>query len=133
MKYSGLPSNVFLKGQLTNTASLQEICKAEIGILINNNNSHSMYYTSPIKYFEYLKAGNKVVAVNFQSHLKLPMDENSFYFEHDNVDSFIENILKASKQNFIFNPEIDNYSYQSRAKAIYEQLARLEGLEPPTL
>ena len=133
LQSSGIPSNVFLKGQLTNTASLEEICKGEIGILINDETSHSMHYTSPIKYFEYLKAKNKIVAVNFASHLNLPMNENNFYFEHNNIDSFVENILRASKKSFIFNPEINNYSYESRARTIYQQLARLEGLEPPTL
>ena len=50
--------------------------KSGIGILINTDlNIHSTRYTSPLKYFEYLAAGLKILAVDYEAHRK-PFAEN---------------------------------------------------------
>ena len=47
--------------------------ESEIGLLINSSkNKHSVKFTSPLKYFEYLAADLKIVAVDFESHRELP-------------------------------------------------------------
>ena len=125
--------NVSLIGPVPQKEAVREILKSELGILINDNDIHSKFHTSPLKYFEYLRGGVKVLAVNYPSHKQLPLNENNFYFESNDKESFIKNILKASKATFSQNDEINNFSYENRVKKLLIHLARLEGLEPPTL
>ena len=75
----------------------------------------------------------KVLAENYPSHKQLPMNENNYYFESNDKDSFIESVIKASKVSFKQSDEINNFSYKNRVKELLNHLARLEGLEPPTL
>jgi hypothetical protein len=107
---------------------------SEIGLLINEGNDmHSIKHTSPIKYYEYLRGGLKVLAVDFPSHRNLPMGQNNFYFKENNTEDFIEKLLIASQAKYIYNSNLKNYSYMARLKKLLNHLARLEGLEPPTL
>ena len=64
---------------LSNKHAANHIMKSEIGILLNEKDQHSEFYTSPIKYFEYLR-GLKIVAVDFKSHRDLPVKDNLFSF-----------------------------------------------------
>ena len=49
--------------------TIKQIKSSDIGLLINSSdNEHSYKYTSPLKYFEYLYAELKVIAVDFPSH-----------------------------------------------------------------
>tara|TARA_B100000902_G_C27202141_1_gene859635 strand:- start:14 stop:1072 length:1059 start_codon:yes stop_codon:yes gene_type:complete len=125
--------NVTLIGPIPQKEAIREILKSEIGILINDSDTHSKFHTSPLKYFEYLRGGTKVLAVNYPSHKLLPLNENNYYFEPNDKESFIQNILKASKAAFYQNDEIINFSYENRVKKLLKHLARLEGFEPPTL
>ena len=58
------------------------ILESEVGILINSEDTiHSKVFTSPIKYFEYLRGGLKVLAVDFTSHENLPYSEDITFFQ----------------------------------------------------
>ena len=133
LKKEIISKNVNFIGPLLQKEAIREILKSEIGILINDDNIHSKFHTSPIKYFEYLRGGVKVLAVNYPSHKQLPMNENNYYFESNDKDSFIKSVILASKATFKQNVEINNFSYKNRVKELLNHLARLEGLEPPTL
>ena len=133
LKKEIISENVNFLGPVLQKEAVREILKSEIGILINDDNIHSKFHTSPIKYFEYLRGGVKVLAVNYPSHKQLPMNENNYYFESNDKDSFIESVIKASKVSFKQSDEINNFSYKNRVKELLNHLARLEGLEPPTL
>ena len=125
-------NNVKFLGQLSHQDSLQIIQESEIGILINSNDEHSELHTSPIKYFEYLRGGLKILAVDFLAHRNLPMGENNYYFKNNDSEDFIKKLRIATSNRFKHNREIENYSYESRVKKIINQVARLEGFEPPT-
>ena len=76
-------------GRLNRKSTIEEIKKAEIGLLINSDkNEHSTKYTSPLKYFEYLAAGLKILAVDFDSHRKLPFSDNIIFFQDKDFESF---------------------------------------------
>ena len=97
IKENGLSNKVKLQKWVDRKKSILEIQKSSIGVLINSdNNLHSIKYTSPLKYFEYLYAGLSVVAVNFKAHKILPYSESINFFDIDNKNQFIEAILKAS-------------------------------------
>ena len=111
-------SNIKITGRLNRNEIVQELLSSSVGLLINAPDKHSKYFTSPLKYFEYLAVGLNVVAVNFPSHRILPNQENIFYFEN-NEDSLIEAVKDACNSDF---KEIDlqKISLNNRAKKIIE-------------
>ena len=125
--------NVKLLGHLSHDQAIDLLIESEIGILINPDDEHSNKYTSPIKYFEYERGRVKTCSSNVPAHRNLPIQDNIYYFEKDDLESFIISILKASKNSFIPNKKISEFSYESRVQKLMSSLARLEGLEPPTL
>ena len=111
-------SNIKVAGRLNRIEIIQELLSSSVGLLINAPDKHSKYFTSPLKYFEYLAVGLCVVAIDFPSHRLLPNQENIFYFEN-NEDSLIKAVKESCNSNF---KEIDlqNISLDNRAKKIIE-------------
>ena len=127
-------SNVELLGNLSRSKTIAEIQESEVGILINTEeNKHSLLHTSPIKYFEYIKANLKVVAVDFPAHRSLPMSEKIIFFENNNQESFVNAILKTIDLPEYDILDEDVRSTFERTKVLLDFFARPEGLEPPTL
>ena len=127
-------SNVELLGNLSRSKTIAEIQESEVGILINTEeNKHSLLHTSPIKYFEYLKANLKIVAVDFPAHRSLPMSEKIIFFENNNQESFVNAILKTIDLPEYDILDEDVRSTSERTKVLLDFFARPEGLEPPTL
>ena len=133
LQYS-LSENTTVVGRLAQKDAIKEMASSEIGLLINDGSEmHSYLYTSPIKYFEYLRGRLKILAVDFPSHRNLPLNKNNFYFGEDNKEDFINKLIEASNAKFYYEEGLENYSYSSRTKKLLDHIARLEGLEPPTL
>ena len=110
-------SNVTIRGRLSRQETINEILSSSYGLLINSDDKHSRLFTSPLKYFEYLAADLKVIAVNFPSHNLLPEQSNIYYFENDDLDSLKQSIYRASKNRFI-DVDIEKYSLNNRVKQI---------------
>ena len=91
-----------------------------MGLLINAPDKHSKYFTSPLKYFEYLAASLRVVAIDFPAHRVLPNQENIFYFEN-NKNSLIEAVKKACNSDFK-EIDLEKISLDNRAKKLYNYL-----------
>jgi len=111
-------SNIKVTGRLNRKEVVQELMSSSVGLLINAPDKHSKYFTSPLKYFEYLAASLNVVAIDFPSHRVLPNQENIFYFDN-NEDSFTKAVIDACNSDFT---EIDlkDISLDNRAKKIIE-------------
>ena len=111
-------SNIKITGRLNRKEVIQELLSSSVGLLINAPDKHSKFFTSPLKYFEYLAASLRVVAVDFPAHRVLPNQENIFYFEN-NKDSLVEAVKEACNSDF---KEIDSedISLDNRAKKIIE-------------
>ena len=128
-----LANNINFFGQLSNLDASKVLLESEIGLLINSStNKHSIEFTSPLKYFEYLAADLKILAVDFKSHRSLPFASNILFFNENDKNSFIECVLSSKKIKPIEEKNYTEYSIQSRIKSLLN-FARLEGLEPPTL
>ena len=110
-------SNVTIKGRLNREETIDEIISSSYGLLINSDDKHSRLFTSPLKYFEYLAANLKVIAVDFPSHNLLPEQKNIYYFDNENLDSLKESIFRASENKFV-DVEIERYSLNNRVKQI---------------
>tara|TARA_B110000444_G_scaffold166109_1_gene155240 strand:+ start:5276 stop:6415 length:1140 start_codon:yes stop_codon:yes gene_type:complete len=127
-------SNVKLYGGLTHAETTSRIQKAQFGILINEgSDTHSLLHTSPLKYFEYLRSEVKVVAVDFQAHRELPFSENISFFNESSTESFISSIIDPQKFIPLDEVKYKKFSIEERTKRVINFIARLEGLEPPTL
>ena len=125
--------NIKIYGRLNHVEAVSLLKSSSIGLLVNkNSNQHSIRFTSPLKYFEYLAAEVKIVGVNFPAHRQLPYSENIIFYEENDEKSFINAILKSSDVSPINKNLYSKFSIRSRVKDIIE-FARLEGLEPPTL
>ena len=80
-KNLGLESRVTILGRVGYSDVAKQLSSSSIGILINSSmNKHSTSYTSPLKYFEYLAARLKVIAVDFPSHRELPFSDKITFF-----------------------------------------------------
>lgn len=85
----------------------------------------SMFYTSPMKLFEYMLIGRPIVASAIPSIMEILNDNNSFLAEPDNPKSFADNIEKAlidsaQVKMLVKNAQEDVkfYSWDNRAKKI---------------
>ena len=128
-----IPNNITFLGRLDHDKTVQVMLESNIGILINSSeNIHSTKFTSPLKYFEYMAAELKIIAVDFESHRELPFSDNISFFVENNKASFIDAVKKLNKTKPIEKETYNNFSLSNRSKKIIK-FARLEGLEPPTL
>ena len=134
VRNKNLESKIKTIPHLEREKTIAEIQKSDIGVLINSSyNSHSVYFTSPLKYFEYLRAGLKVIAVDFPAHRDLPFDNLITFFKEDDIDDFEESLKKTSFAKTMNLNEFHKISLKTRTDVILEFIARLEGVEPPTL
>ena len=126
--------NIGLVGELSHSETINKVLESSVGILINSsNNKHSTHHTSPLKYFEYLRAELKIVGVDFPAHRVLPFSDKIYFFKEGSEEDLIRSIENAVGENQASNLNYTEYSLSKRTEAIIEIAARLEGLEPPTL
>ena len=123
--------NVFFLGFKNRQDAILEIQKSEFGILYNADSVHALNHTSPLKYFEYIGAGLKIISVDYLAHRELPGSDNLFFFNKDDSNAFIEQILTADKED-VFAGNKEEFGVDQRVKKLLQFVARLEGFEPPT-
>ncbi len=110
---------VKLHGRLDRKKTINEIQKSSIGLLINSkDNLHSYKYTSPLKYFEYLFGGLKIIAVNFPAHHELPFSENISFFDLEDKNSFIQALNSIEGKNELPQNNLDEITLDTRIKKI---------------
>lgn len=116
-----LTNNVKVTGWVERKKAIQKLEESSIGILINSDsNSHSYLYTSPLKYFEYLYAELKIVAVDFPSHRSLPFNEFIQFFNINNLDSFIFAIKNTKKIKMPSQNQLYSITLENRAKKMID-------------
>ena len=119
IKNCDIEKNIIFYNRLSHEETIKHLAGAEIGILINSESSnHSIKYTSPIKYFEYLAAELKILAVDFDSHRKLPFNENIIFFKNGDFNSFKLGLENINRTQHIERKLLDKISLDERAKNI---------------
>ena len=89
-------TNIDFVGSLNRKETIAYVQRAKVGVLINSSASiHSLKYTSPLKYFEYLYADLNVVAVDFESHHELPESKNIYFYKENDTLDFSTKIISA--------------------------------------
>ena len=119
IKELSLQESITVTGRLGRTEIGEVYANSNIGILINSSsNQHSYKYTSPLKYFEYLYMGLKVIGVDFPSHRALPKSSEINFFQENDTSSFEAAVKQALKKNQAINVDIEDFSLNTRAKKI---------------
>ena len=89
-------ANIDFVGALNRKETIAYVQRAKVGVLINSSTSiHSIKYTSPLKYFEYLYADLNIVAVDFESHHELPESKNIYFYKENDTLDFSTKIISA--------------------------------------
>ena len=119
IKELNLQESVTVTGRLGRSEIAEVYANANIGILINSSsNQHSYKYTSPLKYFEYLYMGLKVIGVDFPSHRSLPKNDEINFFQENNISSFETAVKQSLEKNQPVNTDKEDFSLDTRARKI---------------
>ena len=114
-----LQDSITVTGRLGRSEIGKVYANSNIGILINSSsNQHSYKYTSPLKYFEYLYMGLKVIGVDFPSHRALPRNSEISFFQENDVSSFEAAVKQALEKNQPVDIDKEDLSLNTRAKKI---------------
>ena len=114
-----LDTSIEILGKLDRKKTIEKIQESDIGLLINSSNSDSSIHTSPLKYFEYLRSGLNIVAVDLPAHRELPLSENISFYKEDDEQSFISSLNKLEKEkNKTEIADINIFSVDNRVKKI---------------
>ena len=114
-----LQDSITVTGRLGRSEIGKVYANSNIGILINSSsNQHSYKYTSPLKYFEYIYMGLKVVGVDFPSHRALPRNSEISFFQENDVSSFEAAVKQALEKNQPVDIDKEDLSLNTRAKKI---------------
>ena len=121
VKNKSLQDKVEISENIARKKAMKYLEESEIGLLINSEtNKHSTHYTSPLKYFEYLYAELKILAVDFPSHKELPFSDNIAFFENNNFDSFKKAIFRLEKTKKISRNDLKDITLDSRIKKLID-------------
>ena len=124
IKEFNLQESITVTGRLKRSEIAEIYASSNIGILINSSsNQHSYEYTSPLKYFEYLYTGLKVIGVDFPSHRVLPRNSEINFFHENDISSFETAVKQALEKNQPVGIDEEDLSLNTRAKKIIRFLA----------
>ncbi len=126
--------NLFIHGHVKRSKLSEELAISHIGILTNIESTHSERHTSPLKYYEYIGSGLKVLATDAPTHRSLPYQNSLHFFNLHDIESFKTSIYSAIvniQDNDDSNLEKSTIEYRVQ-EIIKLMTARPEGLEPST-
>ena len=116
-----LQTSISVVGQQNRRDALKMIENSDIGVLINDKgNKHSELYTSPLKYYEYLRGKLKIVAVDFPSHRSLVFSDRIFFFDLESRESLISALKLSTKEDtpYLEENEIRELSLEARVATV---------------
>ena len=120
-----LKDRVEIVGRMSRQETINQLRNSEFGLLLNSNNDkHSTDHTSPLKYFEYLYAGLKIIAIDFPSHKALPFSTNICFFTKKDSKSFIKAVNDASSQSILNKIDLESITLENRSKKILSFLSQ---------
>lgn len=109
---------------------------ADVLVLPNTGKQKvSLYYTSPMKLFEYMASGTPIVATRIPSIEEVVASKNVFFAQPDNPTSIAEQIKEAVMNSKLASEKsksamktVLSYTWRARAKKIEDHMASLLSL-----
>ena len=93
----GLENEVFIAGKAVPTEDLSEIlCGMDAGLITNRKTESTDRFMFPVKLLEYLYLGLPVIAPRLEIIQRYFEEDMLFYYEPENVDDIVRNILLLS-------------------------------------
>jgi len=120
--------NVVIVGYRPPAEIPQWLKAADVLVLPNSAKKEiSSLYTSPLKMFEYMAAGNPIVATNLPSIIEVLNESNAVLVDPDNSESLAQGIKFVLENNDQARAltdkayqDVQNYSWQKRGEKIIE-------------
>ena len=110
--------NKNIKFEIYSNLSRREVSKlynnCSIGLLVNNDSIHATKFTSPLKFFEYVATGLKVIATDNKAHKLLPYQESIHFFDLNSPESIEKAIRISLKSSFPNYHNLNDYSMDNR-------------------
>ena len=118
-KENSLDEKIQISQHVSRDTAVNYLKSSEIGLLTNSDlNKHSTHYTSPLKYFEYLYSGLKILAIDFPAHRNLPFSNNIVFFENNNSQSLQNALLKIKDKKYLDEKLLSEITLDYRIKKI---------------
>jgi glycosyltransferase involved in cell wall biosynthesis len=119
---------VIFKGYLPYTDLPKNQKAADVIVIPNSGKSDiSRLYTSPLKVFAHMTSGVPILASDLPSLREILNDQNAFFAEADNPDSFakgiqyiLEHSEEAKKKAEQAKRDVQRYTWEERAKNILD-------------
>ncbi len=123
-KELGVLDNIEIVKRVEHKKIYDYIALSKVGVLSNKYDADGLLFTSPLKLYEYLGSGLKVVVSRLPS-IESNIDQSLVYYATpENPHSFAKEILNAlDDETFNFNKVKEfskNYTWESRAKSFME-------------
>jgi glycosyltransferase involved in cell wall biosynthesis len=123
-KELGVVDNIEIVKRVEHKNIYNYISLSKVGVLSNKYDADGLLFTSPLKLYEYLGSGLKVVVSRLPS-IESNIDQSLVYYATpESPHSFAKEILNAlDDETFDFNKVKDfskNYTWESRAKNFIE-------------
>ena len=127
-------SNVRIVGHRPHSEIPYWLKGADVLVLPNSGKEEiSKNWTSPLKMFEYMASKTPIVASDLPSIREILNEENAVLAEPDNPEKFAEGIKKVMEKQELSDKishrafqDVQKYSWQDRAKRIYEYFSIAE-------
>ncbi len=121
--------NIYFIGQRPHEEIPLWLRAADVLVLPNTGKQKvSLYYTSPMKMFEYMASGTPIVASNIPSIAEILNDKNAILAKADNSESFaekikfvLENRASAKMRAEEALKDVQKYTWAERARRISEK------------
>jgi len=119
-KELGVFDNINIVKRVDHKEIYHYIAQSKIGVLSNKYDADGLLFTSPLKLYEYLGSGLKVVVSRLPS-IESNIDESLVYYAApENPCSFAEEIINALDDDIFDANKVkefsENYTWESRAK-----------------
>jgi len=119
-----IEKNIHFINRLPNIEIRKYISISKIGVLTNKYDADGVLFTSPLKLYEYLGMGLKVVIPRLPSLMSAFPQEIVFYADAENPQSFAREIIKAlgdsSLDSKIIRKFAEKYTWDKRAEKFME-------------
>jgi glycosyltransferase involved in cell wall biosynthesis len=118
-KELGVSNNIEIINKVEHKKIYNYIAQSKVGVLSNNYDADGLLFTSPLKLYEYLGSGLKVVVSRLPSIESSIGESLVYYAVPENSQSFAKEIIKALRDED-FNVQVrkdfaKNYTWESRA------------------